>query len=119
MALGVVAVDRDTFNGPKMTVEFAFEHAWRGWAHRASFPQVRAEVRRNDLLGIIHDSPRQRSGTGVAGWPSEWPFRPYIAENCDAEEAGELLEEATGVPLTGWIELANCFINDLDRHSRP
>lgn len=82
-----------------------------------SFPQVRAELQRNDHLAIINDSPRQRSGTGVAGWSSVWPFQVYVAENWDIEEAGELLEQTTGVPINGWTELANRFINDLDGQS--
>jgi hypothetical protein len=43
-ALGCVAVGRDSFNGQKMSIEFAFAHAWTRWPYSARFPAVRADT---------------------------------------------------------------------------
>lgn len=40
-------------------------------------------------------------------------IRPYIAETWSVEDAGEILEGSTGVPLAGWVELARAFVDDL------
>jgi hypothetical protein len=95
-----------------MDLEFAFRRVWRSWPYRSTFPTVRADVRRDDLLPILHKSERRR-GLHVAGWASQWPFVPYIAEDWDVEEAGEILEDWTGVPLAAWVQLAQGLVDDL------
>lgn len=61
LALGLVALDVDSLNGSKTSVEFAFQRAWRDWTHRSRFPAVHADVARNDLLRIIDKSEGRRS----------------------------------------------------------
>ena len=121
MALGVTAIRGDgfTFNAQKMIIEFAFQHAWRDWRHRASFPDIRAQLDRNDLLRIIDRHSRQRSGTDLAGWASSWPFEPYVSPDYTLDEVGVALEEASGVPLVGWTDLATHFLEDLESQPRP
>lgn len=117
LALGLVAGDVDSFNGSKMSVELAFQRAWRDWAHRGRFPAVHADVARNDLLRIIGKSEGRRSAH-LSGWASQWPFVPYIHENWELEEIGGPLESSSGVPLNAWIELARAFIDDLQSRHR-
>jgi hypothetical protein len=113
-ALGCVIVGRESFNGQKMSIEFAFEHAWRDWPFAARFPAVRADAQRNSLIGIIDRSPRRRSSC-LAGWASEWPFTPYIEESWSPAEVADLLAHECGVPEKGWRELAQLFLDHLDR----
>jgi hypothetical protein len=70
---------RTSFNADKMTIEFAFSHAWRHWAYRSRFPAVHAGLDRNDLLGIIRKSPG-RQGARLASWTSAWPFEAALAD---------------------------------------
>jgi hypothetical protein len=117
LALGLVALDVDNFNGSKMSVEFAFQRAWQDWTHRGTFPAVHADVARNDLLRIIGKSEGRRSAH-LSGWASQWPFVAYVHEDWEVEEIGELLESSFGVPLNAWIELARAFIDDLQSRHR-
>jgi hypothetical protein len=112
LALGCVALGVESFNAAKMTIEFAFVRAWRDWSYRSHFPAVRADLRRNDLLRIISKSPRRRSAH-LTGWASEWPFVPFISESWNIEDVAEMLEEQTEVPLRGWIDLAQPFLDQL------
>jgi hypothetical protein len=112
-ALGCVAVGRESFNGPKMSIEFAFEHAWRSWPYGSRFPAVRGDIQRNRLIGIIDRSPRRRSSR-LAGWASEWPFVPYIAEGWQVDEVAEVLSSDGGVPLEEWRQLAHSFLDHFD-----
>jgi hypothetical protein len=56
LALGLVALGVDSVNGSTMSVEFAFQRAWRDWTHCVIFPAVHAHLKRNDLLRIIGTS---------------------------------------------------------------
>jgi len=112
LALGLVALGVDSFNGSKMSVEFAFQRAWRNWPHRGRFPAVHADVALNDLLRIIGKSEGRRSAH-LSGWAAQWPFVAYVREDWKVEEVGELLESSSGVALNAWIELARAFIDDL------
>lgn len=112
LALGLVALGVTSFTDSKMSVEFAFQRAWRDWAYRSRFPAVHADVVRNDLLRIIGKSEGRRSAH-LSGWASEWPFVPYVREDWNLEDVGELLESSSGVPLGAWVELARVFIDDL------
>ena len=105
LALGCIALQIDVVEGSKMDFELSFRRAWRSWPYRSAFPVVRADVGRDDLLRIVGRSQRRRSAH-LTGWTSQWPFVPYIAETWSVEEAGEILEGSTGVPLVGWVALA-------------
>ncbi|MGB6161548.1 MAG: hypothetical protein WCF33_21580 [Pseudonocardiaceae bacterium] len=107
LAIGVLAVTSE-----KMAVELAFVRAWRKWAWSSRFPTIHATHARNDLLRILHDSPRRRRSV-LAEWSSDHMYQPYLREDWEVEEASESLESWTGVPLRGWVELARAFVEDL------
>lgn len=109
LTIGVVAV-----TSKKMEVEFAFIRAWRGWAWSSHFPAVHATHARNDLLRILHASPRRR-GPVLAEWSSDREYQPYLREGWEVAEAGKSLESWTGVPLQDWAELARTFAEDLGK----
>lgn len=112
LALGLVALHVGRFAGSKMSVEFAFQRAWRVWSYRSRFPAVHADVARNDLLRIIGKSKERRSAH-LSGWASQWPFVPYLREDWELEEVGELLESSSSVPLGAWVELTRAFLDNL------
>lgn len=107
LALGVVAVTAE-----KMAVEFAFRRAWSGWGWSPGFRAVNVSHERNDLLRILHASPRRR-GSFIAEWSSGREHEPRLRGDWDLEASGAALEDTTGVPLDGWIELARYFVDDL------
>ncbi|MEO8136172.1 MAG: hypothetical protein ABI831_19625 [Betaproteobacteria bacterium] len=110
LALGVTAV-----TSKKMSVEMAFIRAWRDWPQARHFPTIRADLERNDILPIIHDSPRRRGGY-IAEWAVGRTLEPLLRGDWDVDEAGAQLEIASDVPLEGWIELARAFTDDLDQN---
>jgi hypothetical protein len=75
LALGVLAEGATAVTANKMSVDFAFSHAWRDWQHARRFPVVRASPVRNDILRIMRSSPR-RQGPIVAAWDCEQWLRP-------------------------------------------
>jgi hypothetical protein len=108
LALGCVAAGLSEFNGQKLSIELSLQQAWRGWPYRDHFPAVHVNIERNDLLGIVWRSPRRR-GPHVTGWAGEWAFLPYVEDALELDEAGEILQEQCGVPLSGWHQLAEAF----------
>jgi hypothetical protein len=113
VALGFVVVGRESFNGQKMSIEFAFGRAWRQSSYSSRFPAVRADIERNSLLGIIDRSPGRRT-SHLAGWAGQWAFLPYVAEGWEPEEVADVLAHDGGVSLEGWRQLAQAFLNHLD-----
>ncbi|MGI8723031.1 MAG: hypothetical protein ACR2JG_12480 [Geodermatophilaceae bacterium] len=112
LAVGCVALEVDAIEGSKMDLEFAFRRAWRSWPYRSTFPVVRAVVARDDLLRILGKSGGRRSAH-LSGWASQWPFVPYVAESWTVEDVAEILRGSTGVPLAGWVELAQAILDEL------
>jgi len=60
-------------------------------------------------------SARARAGAArnLSGWASQWPFVPYVAETWTVDGVAEILQGSTGVPLAGWVELAQPLVDDL------
>lgn len=105
LALGVVAVTAN-----KLTLELAFERAWRDWPSAGLFPVVRASLERNDLPGILRDSAGRRGG-GIAWWACGREWVPVLGAGFDdAREAGDALETGTDVPVGDWRMLARDLV---------
>lgn len=49
----------------------------------------------------------------VAYWTEDRQWEPQLAFDWSLEDCGEQLEEACGVPLEAWIELARSFAGSL------
>jgi len=46
------------------------------------------------------------------------PFVPYVAESWTVEDVAEILRGSTGgVPLAGWVELAQALLDELPHGS--
>jgi hypothetical protein len=113
LAVGVLALGVEAVTSNKMAVELAFRRAWRDWSCRARFPQVRAEIRRDDIVGILHDSANRR-GVIVADWTSDGPeYVPTLRVDWSVEEAGDFVGEEAGVAHAQWVELAQAFLAEL------
>lgn len=106
--MGVSAVTSD-----KMTVELAFQRAWRRWAPSSMFPSVHASLSRNDILSIVRRSENRR-GAIVAAWSCDQTLRPYLTmDGLTIDDAAGILHESCGVPPQSWIDLARVFVEDL------
>ena len=94
-------------------MELAFRKPWRDWAWASRFPMVRASVHRDDVVRILGKSAR-RQGSIVALWEMSGPwFEPLLRHDGDVEEAGDHMAEWIGVPLEGWVQLAQAFVDRL------
>lgn len=114
LGAGLLALGIQEFNPTKGDLEYAFRRAWGAWAYAHLFPQVRADLNRDDLRGIINDSPGQRSGPQQIRWTHSWPFRIESVWGWTPEDVGEHTEEIYGVPLDGWVALATVFASELE-----
>lgn len=112
LALGCLAAGIAEVEGGKVDIELAFRHAWRRWPHARAFPAVHAGPQRDDLLHILDRSEGRRSAH-LTGWSSSWPFVPYLAKHSSLEDAAEHVAGSSGVPLSGWIDLARTFVDRL------
>ncbi|MBF5080770.1 hypothetical protein [Quadrisphaera sp. INWT6] len=113
LGAGLLALGIQEFNPSKGDLEFALRHAWKAWPYAPVFPQVRADVSRDDLVGIINDSPGQRSGPQQIRWTRSWPFRIESSWGWTPDDVGEHTQELYGVGLAGWVQLASPFAEGL------
>lgn len=111
LAIGLLALGVEGVTSRKQAVEFAFGRAWRSWPHRSRFPQVRADILRNDILAILHASAN-RQGVIVADWSCEQWCEPQIRVDWPLEEAGEAVAEEAGVRFGQWVDLAEAFVGE-------
>lgn len=114
LALGVLEEGVAAITSGKMSVEFAFRPAWRRWQDTRSYPQVRADVMRDDIYyQVIGRSERRRFS--YAAWRTDGPHLvPYVS--MDAWTVGESLDalaESSGVARTSWQQLARLFLAGL------
>lgn len=110
LAVGVLALGIEAVTSSKMSVEFAFRRAWRDWPPRSRFPQVRADVERDSIVRILHDSENRR-GSYVAFWTFGGPeYVPVLRQDWSIEECGDAVAEGSGVPFAQWVELAEAFV---------
>lgn len=113
LALGCLAIGIDAFTSNKQAVEMAFGGAWRSWAWICEFPDVVATQTRCEILHILGRSPTRFAPTMVE-WQRGRECLPSIRDNRELKELALALEESCGVPLEGWIDLANAFVERLD-----
>lgn len=95
-------------------LESAFRRAWHTWPHADRFPDVRPSLT-NKVLVRIMDASSRRRGVAVAEWQSTGPWWiPAWRFDEDVYDLRELSEEATGIPLAAWTELAKLLVRHLD-----
>jgi hypothetical protein len=111
LAVGLLALGVKGVTSRKQAVEFAFGRASRNWAHRSRFPQVRADISRNNILAIMHDSA-SRQGAVLADWSCEKWCEPQLLVDWPVEEAGDAMAEESGVAFAQWVELAEAFVGE-------
>lgn len=109
LALGALMLGVQAVNGDKGTLESDFRRAWRDWAYSAFFSAVRADVARNDLLRVLHDSSRRR-GVVLAYWEGAWPFVPTLTVGeWTADEVADIIDER--IPASGWADLVSHWLS--------
>lgn len=108
MALGVLAQGVEAVTSSKMTLEFAFNHAWRKWPKASQFPSIRGNDPGN-LFWIGIGKSERRVGACAAWERGRWSA-PYIMyDNWTVEEALNL-HASVGTSAEDWIELGRLFV---------
>ena len=108
MALGVLAQGVDAVTSAKMSLEFAFDHAWQRWPQASQFPSIKGHDPGN-LFWIGLGKSERRSGVCAAWERGKW-CAPYIAyDGWTVEEALDLHADAD-VTARDWIELGRLFV---------
>jgi hypothetical protein len=107
LGLGVEAV---TIN--EQVVESTFSRAWQKWTCNSRFPQVRADIARNDIVGILRGSAR-RLGAHIADWSCDGEYVPRLRVEWPIDEAGRMVGDEIGVTFDHWLELATAFVEQL------
>lgn len=106
LALGVTAVTSN-----KLSLEFAFQRAWREWSGSHGFRFIHTGLERNDITGLLHRSERRR-GPILAAWATVGPtWEPYLRGTYDLDDAADLLPKfESSISWEQWLELAGLFV---------
>lgn len=111
MALGVLAQGVDAVTS-KMSLEFAFNHAWRRWPKAGRFSSINGHNPGNLFwIGLSKSEGRKLA---CAAWDLDRWCSPYIVyDEWTVEEALELHADDTDVTAQDWIELGRLFVGRL------
>lgn len=118
LAVGLLSVGGALI--PTDRADAAFRYAWSRWAYASVFPQVRADMSRNDIrLQLVGRSERRR-GFVVAAWTQDTALHPYLCdETMSYEEAADFLRDECGFGLDGWEQLATLMLERAGKSARP
>jgi hypothetical protein len=115
LAAGVLASGTGEIIAQKLTVQLAFQSAWRDWIYASRFPHVRADLDRNHIYGQIIGRSERRRGSRQAAWIKEGlRLTPHVDPEWTPSEVLDTLADVTGVPADGWTELASLFLAGLE-----
>jgi hypothetical protein len=105
---------------PTDTAVAAFRYAWPRWAYASAFPQVRADMFRNDILPQLVGRSERRRGPVVAAWTQDTALHPYLCdETMSCEEVADFLRDECGFGLAGWEQLATLMLDWVRKSARP
>jgi hypothetical protein len=108
MALGVIAQGVEAVTSNKMTMEFAFNHAWQMWSRAGLFPSIKGYDPGN-LFWIGVGKSEGRRGA-CAAWDSGIWSTPYLTiADWTVDDALEV-HANTDVSADDWIELGRLFV---------
>jgi hypothetical protein len=108
LALGVLAQNISAVTSRKMSLEFAFEHAWCNWRAARHFPSVKGH-RAGNLFWIGLGKSERRSGA-CAAWAHGMWCTPYITINDWTVAEALDLHADVNVSARDWIELGRLFV---------
>ena len=114
LAIGCMALDVPAVKSAKMGVEFAFMRAWRSWPHAAKFPAIRADLDRNAITRILHDSQGRRNAHAAAWETAGREYVPFAKQDWSMEDLADSAGRDFSVDLEAWKELAQAFMDDLN-----
>lgn len=118
LAVGLLSVGESPI--PTDRAEAAFRYAWSRWAYASVFPQVRADMFRNDILLHLVGRSERRRGLVVAAWTQDTELHPYLCdETMSYEEAADFLRDECGFGLAGWEQLATLMLDWVRKSARP
>jgi hypothetical protein len=118
LAVGLLSVDAPAI--PTDTAAAAFRYGWSRWAHASAFPQVRADMFRNDILLQLVGRSERRRGLVVAAWTQDAELHPYLCDDTmSCEEAADFLRGECGFDLAGWQQLATLMLEWVRKTARP
>lgn len=119
LALGVLSQGVEAVTSKKMSLEFAFNHAWRRWQHARDYPSIRGHDPGNMFWIGIGKSERRQGG--YAAWASGTWVEPYVTINGWTVEESLDAHADADVSADDWVELGRLFVEyfkpDEIRHS--
>ncbi|MFJ2543034.1 hypothetical protein [Microbacterium sp. NPDC087589] len=114
VAIGVLAQGVTAVTSSKLTLEFAFNHAWRSWPQAYRFPSIGGHDPGNMFwIGMGKSEGRQ---VACAAWSEERWAVPYI--RYDGWSVEDALEHHASpeVSAEDWEELGRLFVSQLSEH---
>lgn len=108
MALGVLAQGVEAVASSKMSLEFAFNHAWRRWPEAHRFPSIKGHDPGNLFwIGLGKSGRRQ---VACAAWESGRWCVPYVTyEGWSVDDALDLIANDE-VSAEDWTALGRLFV---------
>lgn len=121
LALGLIACGHDCLpQTDKMNLEFAFQHAWRKWKHRARFPTIKLDGPGtvDTILQMTHATVRKQ--VPYLYWARDDDDHSHVIRarhsatpfDVDIEGLAHYLD--SHISVEAWRELAADFLDDLD-----
>lgn len=121
IALGLVLLGRDNFPFDKIAVDLSFAGAWRSWPYASRFPQVNTDVRKGlDGVWVMTHADEGKHVSALfwetTGGHLAIRARQHDWDPSDPEEVAFALSViGEDIPADGWIDLAQRFLDRLDR----
>lgn len=112
LGLGCLAIGIVAFTSNKKVVDAAFSGAWREWIWVAEFPAINATPTGCEILHILGRNST-RFALPAVNWTRGRDCIPSLRGDAQIKDLATNLEERCGVPLEGWIDLANAFVERL------
>jgi hypothetical protein len=114
LGLGCLAIGVAAFTSNKRVVDAAFSGAWREWIWVAEFPAMNASSTGCEILHILGRNSTRLAFPQVK-WTRGRDCIPSLRDDDEIKDLASDLEERCGVPLEGWIDLANAFVDRLGK----
>ena len=113
LALGVLAHNPAQMTASKMTVEFAFNHAWRRWGRASEFPSITGHDPGN-MIWLGMGKSERRAGA-IAAWSRNRVLEPYVLyEGWSITECLDLVADERA-NAHDWMELGGLFVEGMSR----
>lgn len=108
VALAVLQLGVRAVTSNKMSLEFAFNHAWRRWGCTRLFPSIKGHDPGNQFWIGVGRSERRRGA--FAAWETGAWAQPYVKIASWTAEEALRAHASEEISYEDWMELGRLFV---------